>query len=62
MTDRENLYKGLSHAAWGYFFLNFNFNLNNVSILPVFVGYILFFFAIKRLAEERRDLRLLRPL
>ena len=62
MTDRENLYQGLSHAAWGYFFLNFNFNLNNVSILPTFVGYILFDRAIKRLAGERRDLLLLRPL
>ena len=62
MTDRENLYQGLSHAAWGYFFLNFDFNFNNVSIFPGFVGYILFFLAIKRLAGERRDLLLLRPL
>ena len=62
MTDRENLYQGLSHAAWGYFFLNFDFNLGTVSIFPRFVGYILFFLAIKRLAGERRDLLLLRPL
>ena len=62
MTDRETMYNGLSHAAWGYFFLNFDFNLNNVSILPQFVGYILFYLAIKKLAGERRDLLLLRPL
>lgn len=62
MTDRENLYEGISHAAWGYFFLTFDFNLNNVSILPQFMGYILFFLAIKELAGERRDLLLLRPL
>ncbi len=62
MTDRENLYQGLSHAAWGYFFLNFDFNLNNVSIFPAFVGYILFYLAIQRLSGERRDLLLLRPL
>lgn len=62
MTDRENLYQGLSHAAWGYFFLNFDFNFNNVSVLPKFVGYILFYLAIEKLAGERRDLKLLRPL
>ena len=62
MTDRENLYKGLSHAAWGYFFLNFDFKLNHVSVLPAFVGYLLFYLAIEKLSGERRDLRLLRPL
>ncbi|MDE7262794.1 MAG: hypothetical protein K2N78_12155 [Oscillospiraceae bacterium] len=62
MTDRKILYQGLSHAAWGYFFLNFNLNLGTVSILPSFVGYILFYLAIEKLAGERRDLALLRPL
>lgn len=62
MTDRETMYKGLSNAAWGYFFLNFDFNFNSVSIFPRFVGYILFFLAIGMLSEERRDLKLLRPL
>lgn len=56
------MYRGLSHAAWGYFFLNFDFNLNNVSVLPAFAGYVLFFLAIEKLSGERRDLRLLRPL
>lgn len=56
------MYAGLSHAAWGYFFLNFDFNLGTVSIFPRFVGYILFFLAITKLADERRDLKLLRPL
>ena len=62
MTDRENLYKGLSLAAWGYFFLNFDFNLGTVSIFPRFAGYLLFLSAIGKLAGERRDLLLLRPL
>ena len=62
MTDRETMYKGISHAAWGYFFLNFDFNFNNVSIFPRFVGYILFYLAIEKLSGERRDLKLLRPL
>ncbi len=66
MTDRETLYNGLSHAAWGYFFLNFDFNLGTnlgtVSILPQFVGFLLLLSAIGKLSGERRDLMLLRPL
>lgn len=62
MTDRETLYKGLSHAAWGYFFLHFDFNLGTVSVLPRFVGYLLLLSAIGKLSGERRDLGLLRPL
>ena len=62
MTDRETLYSGLSNAAWGYFFLTFDFNLNNVSVLPRFVGFYLLFSAIGKLSGERRDLNLLRPL
>lgn len=62
MIDRSSLYKGLSHAAWGYLFLNLDFNLGNVSILPRFAGWLLFLSAIETLKEERRDLELLRPL
>ncbi len=62
MTDREMLYKGLSHAAWGYFFLNFHLKLNNVDVLPSFVGFLLLLSAIGRLSGERRDLALLRPI
>lgn len=56
------MYRGLSHAAWGYFFLNFDFNLGTVSIFPRFAGYLLFLSAIGKLRGERRDLALLRPL
>ena len=62
MTDREKLYSGLSNAPWGDFFLTFDFNLNNVSVLPRFVGFYLLFSAIGKLSGERRDLNLLRPL
>ncbi|MGO5023219.1 hypothetical protein ACTQ4E_09025 [Lawsonibacter sp. LCP25S3_G6] len=61
MTDRQTIYDALSKAAWGYFFLYFDFNLGSVSILPSFVGYLLFLSAIKLLQNERRDLELLRP-
>lgn len=62
MTDRQTLYTGLGHAAWGYLFLCFDFNVNNVSILPRFAGWLLFLSAIEKLREERRELALLRPL
>ena len=62
--NRENngVYDGLSHAAWGYFFLHVDFNLNNVSIFPRFVGWLLLLSACGKLSGERRDLALLRPL
>lgn len=62
MTDYKNLYDGISKVAWGYFFLYFNININNVSILPSFIGYILFLSAINNLRNEERDLALLRTL
>lgn len=62
MTDRDNLYKGTFCAAWGYLFLWFDFNLNNISILPAFAGYLLFRSAIRRLSAERREFTLLEPL
>ena len=60
--DNRDIYSGLSHAAWGYFFLHFDFNLNSVSIFPRFVGWLLLLSACKKLSGERRDLALLRPL
>ena len=62
MTDRSSLYTGLSCAAWGYLFLCLDFKLGNVSVLPRFVGWLLFLRAIDELKEERRALALLRPL
>ena len=62
MVDQSVLYSGLSNAAWGYFFLNFDFNLGTVSIFPRFVGFLLFLSAIRNLSGVRRDLVLLRPL
>lgn len=60
--EQERRYTGLSHAAWGYFFLHFDFNLGPVSILPRFVGWLLLLSAISALQRERRELGLLRPL
>ena len=62
MTDRETLYRGASHAAWGYFFLYIDINLGTLNILPDWAAYLLFLSAIGKLQGERRDLALLRPL
>lgn len=62
MTDRETLYRGASHAAWGYFFLYLDINLGALNILPDWAAYLLFLSAIRKLQGERRDLALLRPL
>ena len=60
MTDYQKLYCGIGRAAWGYFFIYFDFNLNTVSILPSFVGYFLFLSAIDCLCDEEKELDLLR--
>ena len=62
MTDRKTLYDGISHAAWGYLFLYLDINLGTVSVLPRFVGWLMFLSAIEKLKAERRDLALLRSL
>lgn len=62
MTDYQKIYDGISKAIWGYFFLYFDINLGTISILPSFVGYILFLKAIDLLEEEERELSLLKTL
>lgn len=62
MNEPNQLYDGLSQAAWGYFLLTFDFNINTVSILPRFAGFLLLLSAIGKLSAARRDLALLRPL
>ena len=62
MTAYEKRYHGLDRAAWGYFFLYFNINIGNVSLLPTFVGYLLFLSAIGLMEAGERELSLLRPL
>ena len=62
MTDFQKLYTGIGRAAWGYFFIYFDINLNTVSIFPSFIGYLLFLSAINHLCDEERELNLLRTL
>ncbi len=60
MTDYTKVYNGISKVIWGYFFLCFDINLGTISILPSFIGYILFSNAINLLKEEERELSLLK--
>ena len=60
VTDYQRLYSGISKAAWGYVFLYFNININEVSLLPSFIGYLLFLAAIRALEGEERELSLLK--
>ena len=62
MSERQTLYTGISRAAWGYLFFYVDINLGTVSILPAFVGMLLFLSAMRLLEGERRELKLLRPL
>ena len=62
MMGCENRYNGIGKAAWGYFFIYIDFKINSVSLLPTFVGYLLFLSAINDLWEEERELELLKPL
>lgn len=61
-TELENVRGGLLRAAWGYIFLYFNININQISLLPAFVGYILFLAAIAQLRCEERGLTLIHTL
>lgn len=62
MTDYQKLYIGIGRAAWGYFFIYFDFTFNTISILPSFIGYLLFMSAIHYLCDEERELNLLETL
>lgn len=60
MTELHQRRKGASKAAWGYFFLFFDLDLNGFQILPDFIAYLLFLDAIRLLEDEERELGLLR--
>ena len=62
MTDYQKLQRSLSKVIWGYIFLYIDININQVSLLPDFVGYLLFLSAIEGLKDEERELTLLKTL
>ena len=56
-----NIRKALGRIAWAYLIILLHFRINNLDLLPDWVGYLLIFSAIGHLAGEVRDLPLLRP-
>lgn len=66
MTAYTKIYNGISKVIWGYFFLYFDFFINigngKISLIPKFVGFILFLKAIDLLKDVERELSLLKPL
>ena len=55
LPEREKLAAGLGCAAWGYFLLLFNFEINGFNLLPDFLGYALFFWALEHFAGTGPD-------
>ena len=62
MNPEQNvLYRGVSRIAWSYLFAFFNLNLGSLNILPDWMAFALIYGALDLLAEEERDLPLLKP-
>jgi hypothetical protein len=59
--NREALLRALSKTAWAYVLLFFDVTLGTLNLLPDWVCYLLLGQAIVLLADEVRDLPLLRP-
>ena len=62
MNPEQNvLYCGVSRIAWSYLFAFFNLNLGSLNILPDWMAFALIYGALDLLAEEERELPLLKP-
>ena len=51
----------MSRIAWSYLFAFFNLNLGSLNILPDWMAFALIYGALDLLAEEERELPLLKP-
>lgn len=57
----EKRYAALTKVAWGFVFTYLDFRLGSINVLPNFIGFWMIYSAIVQLAEECRDLTLLKP-
>ena len=63
MEQREQLSRALRKIFWGYIFLYFDINLGTIDILPAWIGYILFYQAIRDCIEqEEASVKLLKSI
>ncbi len=54
--------QALKDIVYGYLFLMFDFNVGTLDIIPDFIGYVLFYHALKTLKSEVNDVKLLNDL
>lgn len=60
-TERDKIISAAARSQLAFFFLYFNISVQQVSILPAFIGWILFLTVIDRIEDVREDAKLLRP-
>lgn len=63
MERKEQLCRALRKTAWGYMMLYFDINLGTIDILPSWLGFILFYQAIRDgISKEEESAGLLKPI
>ena len=59
---QKTLSDALFSIAWGYVLIHLHFNVGPADILPDWLGYILFYFAMNTLKESEPSLKNLQPI
>ena len=62
MTENNSLLSGITRIAWGFVFILFNFSINEIDLIPDFIGYISVAMGIVCLGDILGHLKLLKPL
>ncbi|MBR2045362.1 MAG: hypothetical protein IJ958_04425 [Agathobacter sp.] len=63
MERKEQLCRAIKKIGWGYVFLYFNINLGTINIMPAWIGYILFYQAIRDgISQEEESAGLLKTI
>ena len=60
--ETEKLISSINRIAWSSIFLFLDVNINGISLLPAFVGYLMILSAIDGLEPRVREITLLKPL
>ena len=60
--ETEKMISSINRIAWSSIFLFLDVNINGVSLLPAFAGYLMILSAIDGLAPRIREITLLKPL
>ena len=60
--ETEKLIQSIGRIAWATLFLFLDININGISLLPEFVGYLMILSAIDGLVSKVREIGLLKPL